>query len=154
MNIWLLLEKLHGHVGLLAIALCLHPWFALRHARRPARWTRVAAYLATAFVLLVNIGGWIIYPEYRTTAKLDLYRHARWFGLLFEIKEHLAWHSLMLATAGAAITAASVGPQGDSLRPALRWTYLVTAILVATVAVMGIAIASVRGFDDGLTLAH
>jgi len=101
MNPLLLLEKLHGHIGLMAFALCLHPWFSLRQRNRPTRGTRIGGYLASAFVALCSVLGWIVYPSYRTDVKPELYRLSARVGDLFEFKEHLAWYALCLALTGA-----------------------------------------------------
>jgi hypothetical protein len=45
-----------------------------------------------------------------------------------------------------------VDRRGESLRQWVRLSYGATALLVVLVAGMGIAIATVRGFDDSLTL--
>jgi hypothetical protein len=150
MSFWLLLEKIHGHIGLLALALCLHPPIALRSARRPSRATRISGYLAAGAVIAVNVIGWIIYPEYRTSVKLDLYRHARFFGLLFEVKEHLAWYAIAPAVAGAVALWHADGEHGIALRRPIQWLFLATFALVAAVAIMGVVIASVNGFDDAI----
>lgn len=150
MSFWLLLEKFHGHIGLLAMALCLHPPIALRRVRRPSWATRVAAYLATASVIAVNLLGWYIYPEYRNEVKLDLYRYARFWGLAFEVKEHLAWYSMATAFAASVMVWHSHDARGIALRRPISGLYLLTFVLVAITAVLGVMIASINGFDDAI----
>lgn len=150
MSFWLFLEKIHGHIGLLALALCLHPPIALLYARRPSRGTRISGYLAAASVIAVNVAGWIIYPEYRTAVKLDLYRHARFYGLLFEVKEHLAWYAIAPAVAGALALWHADREHGIALRRTIQWLFVAAFVLVASVAVMGVVIASVNGFEDAI----
>jgi predicted membrane protein len=149
-SFWLLLEKIHGHLGLLSLALCLHPPFALRRARRPAWRTRLAGLLASAGVILVNVSGWYIYPEYRGTVKLTLYRHERFWGVLFEVKEHLGWYALALAAVGVMLMLAADGTRGADLRRPIVLVYGAMAVLVTAVAVMGVLISSVHGFPDAL----
>jgi len=145
---WILLQKVHGYLAFLGIALCLHPWFALRRARRPSRWTRVSGYLASALIVLTNVMGWVIYPAYRDIVKNDIYRHARPVGLLFEVKEHWGWFACALAIAGAAMMWASVGPDATRLRGPVRATYLAVFLFSASVAVMGIYVSTVHGFPS------
>lgn len=148
----LLWQKIHGHVALLAIALAFHPVFALRRARRPSRWTRLAGYLATGTLLASTVLGWFIYPAYRQQIRRALYlENVRW-GLMFEIKEHLAWYALALAIAGAALMWASArvpGSSGDlhrDLRRGVRWTYGLAGLLAAVSAGLGVALATIKAF--------
>lgn len=146
----LLLAKLHGHIAVLGAALCLHPWFALRRARRPGWGTRLSAYLASGLVIATNVVGWVIYPAYRQTVKLDLYRHVEPVGTAFEVKEHLAWFACALAVAGAVATWYSAGAAGARLRPQLRTLYGAVGALMLVVCGLGIWVASTRSFDDQL----
>jgi hypothetical protein len=149
----LLLQKIHGHIALLGLALCLHPPIALRRAKRTTRAVRISAYLASGFVLAANVLGWVIYPAYREEVKLDLYRHARPIGLLFEVKEHLAWFAFALAAAGLVLTWASGRPEGAWLKGGVARLYLVMGVLMVLTSVMGVWIASVHGFSYGLGVA-
>lgn len=144
------LASIHGYLAAFAVALCLHPWFALRKARRPSRATRLSGYLASAGVVITNVMGWVIYPAYREVVKLDLYRHARPAGVLFEVKEHLAWFAFALAIAGAVMMAAATGPRGVTLRRPIRTIYALVFLLSLVVGVLGVWISSVNGFERAL----
>lgn len=149
-SVILVLQKIHGHLALLAVAACLHPPIALRTARRPSWATRVSAWAASALVVATNVVGWIVYPDYRETVKLDIYRASHFWGELFEIKEHLAFFSLCLAIAAAIAVFAAGDARGVALRQPIRVLYLLTALLVAATGVMGILISSVAGFEYGI----
>ena len=148
----LFLAKIHGHIAILGAALCLHPYFALRKARRPAWATRLAAYLASALVIGTNVLGWIIYPAYRDTVKLDLYRFSELVGVAFEVKEHLAWFACSLAVAGTALVYASTTRVGMRFTSEIRSIYGVMAVLMLVVCGLGIWVATTRSFDDMLEL--
>ena len=148
----LLLEKIHGHVALLGIALLFHPYFALRKARRPSWAARISGYLATGFAVAMNVLGYVIYPEYRRVVKPELYRESVFLGQLFEVKEHLGWYSVCLALAGAVLMAMSTRPGGTDLRGPIRTTYTLAGVLALAVAVMGIYLASVLSFPYELTV--
>lgn len=150
MSTLLLLQKIHGHVALLGIALALHPVFALRPGLRPTRRVRLAGYLAAAFTVGSNALGWLVYPAYREEVKRVLYAGSRWWGELFEIKEHLAFYALCLSLAGAAQLYAARGDQGPRLRRSIRATWLLVALLSLASGVLGIYLSSVRGFAYGL----
>jgi len=144
------LASVHGYVAALSVALCLHPWFALRKARRPSNATRLSGYLASGGIILTNVAGWVIYPAYRELVKLDLYRHARPIGLLFEVKEHIAWFALALAVAGAVFMAAATGARGVTLRRPIRTIYGLVFLLSLVVGVLGVWVSSVNGFERAL----
>ncbi len=146
LNELLFLQKIHGHLGLLALALCLHPWFSLRKATRPGRAARIACYLATLAVVLVNVMGWVVYPDYRIEIKPVLYAADPLLGDLFEVKEHLAWYSLAFAAAGAAVTWFGRDVRDERFRSAIRLTYTFSAALVLVVAAIGVYLSSIRGF--------
>lgn len=146
----LLLQKIHGHVALLGAALCLHPPLALRRAKRTTWAVRLSGWLASAFVIATNALGWWIYPAYREEVKLDLYRWAKPWGVLFEVKEHFGWISVGLALAGCALMWASARPGGKAFVGSIRAVYLAMALLVIASGVMGVLISSVNGFAYGL----
>lgn len=150
-SVLLVLQKAHGHLALLAVAACLHPPIALRAARRPAWSTRVSAYAASALVVATNVLGWYIYPDYRETVKLEIYRASHFWGEMFEIKEHLAFFSLCLALAAAIAVFASSDARGVMLRQPIRVLYLLMAMLVSAAGVLGIFISSVAGFEYGVS---
>lgn len=150
MSFWLLLQKIHGHLALLGVALCFHPYFALRRARRPSRWTQLSGYLGTLLVALTTGTGWWIYPAYREQVKLDLYRYTPAVGNWFEVKEHIGWYAFALSLAAAAMMHVAARPGGMHLRLPVGQVYALTGILVLLVGALGIWISTVNGFPYGL----
>jgi len=146
MNLVLLLEKVHGHIGVLVIALALHPWFSLRRTVRPSASARIAGYAASALIVVTNLVGWIVYPSYREDIKPRLYAESELLGNLFEFKEHLAWFCLCLAVVGAGLMVQSSNKNARFMRSTLRSCYLSVAGLAAVSAGIGIYLASVQGF--------
>lgn len=146
MSLMLFLEKIHGHVALLGIALCYHPWFALKNARRPSWAARLSAYLATGTLSASIVMGWIIYPEYRRSVRQTLYLTSRVLGKAFEVKEHIGTFALFLLLAGAVLTWLSNRPGGAQFTQTIRRVYLVAAILATISALVGIYLASVYSF--------
>lgn len=146
MNTTLLLQKLHGHLALLTIALLLHPTITLRGNRLLRPGTRLSCYLGSAGAVLTSALGWIIYPAYRRELKGTIYGMSSGLGDLFEIKEHLAWYSLLLGAAAAVLTMQSKGPAVGPLTRPLRLIFLLTACLMIVAAVVGIYLATLRGF--------
>ncbi len=142
----LLWQKIHGHVALLAIALCLHPVLGLRRRARPSRGVRLSGYLASALTLLGSALGWVIYPAYRVHLRRALYAADVRLGLAFEVKEHLAFFALLLALAGAAVLTQSGGAAGPTLRRPIRWAYGLAAALSVAAAILGLWLATMRGF--------
>ena len=147
--IWLLLEKIHGHLALLAIASCLHPPIVLRKARRPSWATRVSGYAASALMSASIAVGWFIYPEYRLQIRQHLYTTNPLLGRAFEVKEHLGTFALFLVVAGAVLLWLSTRPGGPELRQATLRAYLCAALLATVSAVLGVIIASAAGFAYG-----
>jgi hypothetical protein len=148
-SVILILQKLHGHIALLAVAACMHPPIALRSARRPSWSTRMSAYSASFLVIATNVLGWYIYPAYREEVKRPLYRAAAHWGELFEVKEHLAFYAFCLAIAAVIMVWASSDERGLALRQSIRVVYALIGLLTLTAGVMGILISSVMGFDYG-----
>lgn len=146
MNLMLFLEKIHGHVGVLGIALALHPWFALRKATRPNLPARISAYTASGFILATNVLGWVVYPAYREDVKRRLYAESDMLGNLFEFKEHLAWFCLCLAVIGASLMVRATTKEAAFMRQTLRQCYFGTALLAAVSAAIGIYLSSIQGF--------
>lgn len=144
---WILfLQKIHGHIGLLGIALAFHPVLALRPNRGISSRTRLAGWLATFFAVLMNGLGWWIYPAYREEIKRDFYLANRLYGDAFEVKEHLAYHSLLLALAGGILISIARGPEARHYIQAIRACYGASAILALVVGGLGIWLSSVKGF--------
>lgn len=146
MNTVLLLQKIHGHLALLTIALLLHPAFTLRGARLRSGPTRLSCYLGSLGALLTNALGWFIYPAYRVELKASIYALGKGLGDLFEVKEHLAWYSLLLALAGAAVTLQAKAGSVRVLTPTVRLIYLIAACLMIVAAVIGVYLTTLRGF--------
>jgi hypothetical protein len=128
------LERLHGHVGWLALALLLHPVLTLRLRRGWGRWTQLTADLAVALLAAPYVIGLIIYPGYRAWVKPDLLREAPAIAAAFETQEHLAAFALALAVGGALTLRA--GRRSPAAREA-AWSLLAAAWLcgVATGAI-------------------
>lgn len=135
----LLLRTWHGWLGVLAIALLLHPVVAGRPATsRGARWS---VGLGIALATAAFASGWLIYPTYRTDLKPALLRLDRPLAAAFETKEHLAWYVLCLAVAGGGLLLVSREP--GVVRTA-RW-------MLAVAAALGMVVALIGSFVGGFT---
>jgi len=133
------LERLHGHIAWLGLALLLHPVITLRTRERLGRWTCLTADLGAALILAPALLGAILYPAYRAGPKRDLLEHAPGVAAAFEVKEHLASFGLVLAIGGAVVLHAA-GQTRSGRRAA--WSLLSAAwICVLGAAVTGIAVA-------------
>ncbi len=96
-----LIERLHGHLAILGLALLLHPIVMLRAGRRPTARTRLVAELGAALLLVPFAVGLAIYPAYRQGVKPGLLAEAPVVTAQFEVKEHLAALAVALAVGGA-----------------------------------------------------
>lgn len=129
MSEWLLLQKLHGHLGVLALAASLHPVLSVR--------ARLSAYAAAALMVATHALGWWVYPAYRSEVKLRVYEASYAAGQLFETKEHLAFFALCLALAGVGLTWA---------RQPSRTIWGLCAACALGAGVIGVVVSSVAGF--------
>lgn len=136
-----LLERVHGHVALLGLALLLHPVITLR-TRSSLNWrTHLTAELGAALLAAPFALGWAIYPVYRAEVKPGLYGRAPAWMAAFESKEHLAAMALCLAIGGAlTLRLAGRTPSG---RTAAWWLLAVGWSLGAVTGALGVAVASV-----------
>ncbi len=136
-----LLERVHGHLAVLAVALLLHPVITLTTRRLLTRWTVRSAELG-ALLLGASFGlGWFIYPDYRGLVKPTLLSEAPRVAAAFETKEHLAFCAASLALAGAvALRRAGRTPQG---RTVARSLLLAAFLCAATTGALGIFVASI-----------
>lgn len=142
----LLLANIHGHILLLAVALCFHPWTALRKATRPAFGTRLTSYLAASLMFAGNALGWYIYPDYRIEVKRQLYLYSEAAGIGFEVKEHFAFFAVVLSIAGAYAAFVSASQRHPSLTAIVRLSFAAAAILGTIAIGLGIWIVSLNGF--------
>lgn len=147
---WLLLQKLHGHVALLALAASLHPVLTLRVGRRATPRVRLSGYLASGLMFLTTALGWAVYPAYREVVRGELYKASVTLGLAFEVKEHLAFFALCLSLAGALLLWASHGEAAKRLRAPTRAAYATSTMLTLAAAALGIWLASVQSFPYGM----
>ncbi len=136
-----LLERVHGHLAVLALALLLHPVITLRSRRLLTRWGVRSAELAALLLSASFALGWWIYPTYRGSVKPSLLADAPRVAASFETKEHLAFCAAALAIGGAvALRRAGATPEGRRA----AWVLLLGAWLCGvTTAGLGIFVASI-----------
>ena len=145
MKLELLLESVHGHVGVLAAAALLHPAILLRKGKPLTSRNRWSVAGATLFSVAAFSTGILIYEDYRAQVKRPMFLASFRAGTLFEIKEHLA--VIVISLALGALVCAWVAPRdGNSLRKAAAHSYAMAAILCAAVVAMGTYVAAVQGF--------
>ena len=96
-----LVERIHGHLAVLGLAVLLHPVITLRRAKPPSRWTQLTADLGAGLLVFPFFIGWPIYPSYRQHIKPTLWFEQPEVALRFESKEHLAALATALAVSGA-----------------------------------------------------
>ena len=138
-HLFALLERVHGHLGWLGLAVLLHPVITLRLRRGVTRGTRLSVVLAALLMAAPYALGWVIYPTYRASVKPRLLLEARGWALAFETKEHLAFFALALTLAGAGtLLAAPRSPHGREA----AWALLAAGWLCGVVVgVLGSLIA-------------
>lgn len=135
-----LLERIHGHIALLGLAVLLHPVITLR-TRRGLNWRMTLSADLGALLLLVPFAiGWAIYPVYRQAVKPRLYELNRTAMLAFETKEHLAAMAVLLAIGGA-VTLRWTG-KTERGRKAAWWLLLGAWLLGVSAGVLGLWVAS------------
>jgi hypothetical protein len=117
-TLFALLERVHGHLALLGLALLLHPIVSLMRRKGVPWWTQATADLA-ALLLAAPFGlGWWIYSDYRAHVKGGLYATKSPALPAFETKEHLAVFAMALAIAGT-LTLRLAGKDPGGRRTAL-----------------------------------
>jgi hypothetical protein len=140
------LERIHGHLGWLAVASLLHPAILLRNPKRRAR---LAVVLTTSFVLVTAFLGGYIYPQYRVRLKQRIFIEARSLGWMFERKEHLAVAAVTFALVGCA-THLSVPLFDEKTRVIVarlaHRAFVVAFAFALTTAVIGVSVASYKSF--------
>jgi hypothetical protein len=140
------LERIHGHLGWLAIAALLHPAILLRNPRRRAP---LSVGLATAMAVTTALLGARIYPSYRELLKQRIFIEHPSLGWAFERKEHLAVGAISFAIAGCiahfAVPLFDEPSRGHVARLAHR-AFVVAFALAAIVGAIGIAVATYKSF--------
>jgi len=139
-------EHVHGHLGWLAAAALLHPAILLRNRKRKAD---LSVGLSTGFVTCVAALGACLYDPYRDRLKQHIFIEARWVGLLFERKEHLAFGAVLLAWAGAAAYTSARGARAEIQTPLRTFAFrafALSAALALVTACLGTVIASYKTF--------
>ena len=139
-----LLERVHGHLGVLTAAALAHPAIVLR---RPGRRANLAVGLAAGLPVMTAALGIALYPTYRERLKQGIFIDARGFGYAFERKEHLAFGVVALALCGAA--AYVRGRAGDAdprVARAAHIAFVAAFAMAIATACLGTAVASFRSF--------
>ena len=135
-----LLQRVHGHIALLGLAVLFHPVLTLgrRALTRGTRWT---LHLAVALVTASTALGWWLYPAYRSGVKPRLiHEHPGW-ALAFETKEHLALFCLVLTWAGVGALLRSGA--SAAVRRASRVALSLAFLCGIAAAALGIGVAAV-----------
>ena len=135
-----LLQRIHGHIAVLGLAVLLHPVLTLR---RPVitRGTRWSLGLAAALVTTSTALGWWLYPDYRRGVKPGLVRENLAWAMAFETKEHLALFCLALTLSGTG--ALLFGSRTPATRRLARVALGLAFLCGATTAALGVGVAAV-----------
>lgn len=145
MTVLRLLESVHGHFGVLAVAILVHPALLLRKGHALSRRARFAVGACALFALAAFATGLVIYEDYRSGVRAGLFQASAAAGLLFETKEHLAFAVVAMALSGA--VAALVAPrEARALRQAAGALFAASALLCAITVALGTYVAAVHGF--------
>lgn len=139
-----LLERLHGHLGVLSVASLLHPAILLRRGKRRAHLAVVSATLLPT----VTAGlGLLLYGSYRAQLRREIFVESFALGNAFERKEHLAMGAVLLAWTGAFAYVASLKKDdgGRAARAACA-AYALSFLLACVAAALGTLVASHKSF--------
>lgn len=139
-TLFAVLERVHGHLALLGLALLLHPIVSLVRRRGVPFWTQVTADLAAVLLALPFALGWWIYSDYRAHVKGGLYLAKSPALPAFETKEHLAVFAMSLAIAGT-LTLRLAGKDAGGRKTALALLVAAWGCGVAT-GLIGVWVAA------------
>jgi hypothetical protein len=117
------MRSAHGFVGVLAAAALTHP--ALQRAPNPRN-----ALPASLLTVATFGGGWWIYASYRSGVKHKLLAEAYPLAMAFEVKEHLAFVTVILAVGAAGLLRAGA-------KDLARRCYQTAALLAWAVIAVG-----------------
>ncbi len=141
-----LLERIHGHLGWLAVVALLHPVVVLRNPKRRAR---LSVGLTTVLlVVTASLGAWM-YPDYRTRLKQRIFIEAPSWGWAFERKEHLAVAAVAFALVGCIahfVAPMTPEPARERIARTAHLAYVVAFSFALVVASIGVAVASFKSF--------
>lgn len=140
-----LLETLHGHAAVLAVAALAHPAILLRKGAPLSGRTRLAVALTVGMVVVAFASGLVIYPAYVDRVRVQLFLQSRTAGLLFETKEHLAYCVTAL-TLGSGVAAWFAPREARDLRQVAAVGFGAAALLCLTAVGLGTFVAGVHGF--------
>ncbi len=139
-----LIERIHGHVGFLAIVALAHPALLLR---KPGRRAKIAVLASTLVATLAVVLGATIYPTYSKELRKEIYLASMRHGYLFERKEHLAFAALALAWTGCVLhLGASDEPGARSREKAAHYAFVGASLIALLVGLLGMRVASFRSF--------
>jgi hypothetical protein len=102
-TVFALLERVHGHLALLGLAVLVHPLLSLGHRQGLRRGTFLTVVAGLGLLVPAFALGLGLYPTWRTQVKPLLVDRAPWVAQAFELKEHLAWFALILAVSGLGV---------------------------------------------------
>ncbi len=141
------LERIHGHLGWLAVASLLHPAILLANPKRRARLSVVLSTLMVA--LTCGLGVWI-YPEYRARIKQHIFIELPKLGWMFERKEHLAVGVGVFTLLGCLAHLSAPMFEDEPTRLVVSKTahraFVIAFVLALIVAVLGVSVASYKSF--------
>jgi len=133
------MERVHGHIAVLGLAVLLHPVISLPKRKKNSRGMRWTLGLSAGIMTFAFVMGLWIYPDYRSLIKPELIADNMVMALLFESKEHLAFISVIAVCGGCALAWRSTSPGSRKI----AWVLLLCGWLIGVlVACLGIAVAS------------
>jgi hypothetical protein len=144
-NLLVLLERVHGHLGVLGAAALLHPAILLWRGRPLTRRLRLALGLGLLILSAAFGLGLFFYGDYRELVKRDLFAESPMVGLLFETKEHLSYAAFAMAW-GATVAAWLAPTDSPGLRRAAARVFAAAFVCALVVVVLGVWVASTRSF--------
>ena len=145
MNTLRVLERIHGHLGVLGAAALLHPTILLWKGQPLSRRLRIAMSLGLSLITAALALGLFFYGDYRALVKRELFTENPMVGLLFETKEHLSYAAFTLAW-GATLAAFLAPPDAPGLRRAAARVFAAAFVCAVVVVVLGVWVASTRSF--------
>jgi hypothetical protein len=102
-TLFALLERVHGHLALLGLAVLVHPLLSLGRGKELRRGTWLTVVVGIGLLVPAFALGLGLYPSWRGHVKPLLIERAPLVAQAFELKEHLAWFTVILAVSALGI---------------------------------------------------